>query len=285
MTRTLKLTHPMMHGPAVKRLQEVGDHLGYDYGPNDGIFGEDTERVVKKFQSEHGLVVDGMAGDKTWRAMLSLLDAAAPASTPVDTYSLIHDIRGQHEPPKHFGRKRKWSDILGVTVHQTGCDMPQKPASWKRLNAHIGVTQEGLVVLANDPTDMIWHAQGLSKRTIGIEIEGNFHGVDGSERTLWKGGGGPHYLNDKMIAALDEVLAWLASEFVQNGVEWQNIFAHRQSSDARRGDPGSEIWQKIVMPWAEALGLKTEYDGGPYHCIGSGTAIPQLWNPDYFRKY
>jgi N-acetyl-anhydromuramyl-L-alanine amidase AmpD len=279
------LTHPMMHGPAVKRLQEVGDQLGYDYGPNDGIFGEDTESMVKSFQSGHGLAVDGMAGDQTWKAMLDLMDAAADETRPLGANRTIYDIRGQHDRPKHYARKRRWSDIVGVTLHQTGCNMPQKPSSWKRLNAHIGITQEGLVVLVNDPTDMIWHAQGLSKRTIGIEIEGNYQGVAGNNNTLWKGGGGPHFLNDNMLCALQELLGWLTSEFSHNGVEWQSIFAHRQSSDARRGDPGSDIWQRVAMSWAESLGLKDEYDGGPYYCIGSGSAIPQLWNPSYPRKY
>lgn len=32
----------------------------------DGIFGKETEKAVKEFQAEHGLVVDGKVGTKTW---------------------------------------------------------------------------------------------------------------------------------------------------------------------------------------------------------------------------
>jgi hypothetical protein len=285
MDKTLKMEHPMMHGPAVKRLQEVGDHLGYDYGPNDGIFGEDTQDMVMAYQIAHGLVVDGIVGPKTWGHMTKMMDAVSGEAGICEGLNLVHDIRGAHPPPKHYARKRTWNQIVGVTLHQTGCNMPQKPESWKRLNAHIGITQEGLAVLVNDPTDMIWHAQGLSKSTIGIEIEGNFQGLMGNDRTLWRGGGGPHFLNDKMKDALQEVFIWLRAGFQDNGAEWHHIFGHRQSSETRRGDPGSQIWNEVATPWATLLGMKHECDGGQYYSIGSGKPIPKLWNPEYIGKY
>ena len=52
MDNVLKFTKPMMHGPAVKRLQELGDLLGCDTGPNDGIFGKDTLKAVKAIQKK-----------------------------------------------------------------------------------------------------------------------------------------------------------------------------------------------------------------------------------------
>lgn len=36
----------------------------------DGIFGTETEAAVKQFQSTHGLTADGVAGIKTWNALL-----------------------------------------------------------------------------------------------------------------------------------------------------------------------------------------------------------------------
>lgn len=36
----------------------------------DGIFGAETDRVVKQYQNEHGLVVDGIAGKNTWSVLL-----------------------------------------------------------------------------------------------------------------------------------------------------------------------------------------------------------------------
>lgn len=36
---------------------------------DDGIFGEQTEKVLKEWQFAHGLVADGVAGPKTWAAL------------------------------------------------------------------------------------------------------------------------------------------------------------------------------------------------------------------------
>jgi peptidoglycan hydrolase-like protein with peptidoglycan-binding domain len=54
-------------GDAVKELQQLLiDHGCYDYaGGATGYFGEATQDGVRKFQSEHGLTVDGIAGADT----------------------------------------------------------------------------------------------------------------------------------------------------------------------------------------------------------------------------
>lgn len=60
----------------VSELQAALMLRGYDlskYGA-DGDFGAETEKAVKKFQSDHGLVVDGIVGVKTWAAINSTYD-------------------------------------------------------------------------------------------------------------------------------------------------------------------------------------------------------------------
>ncbi len=273
---TLRLKSPMQHGPAVRRLQELGDLIGIDGGDNDGWFGPRTDEVVRRIQKRLGLIQDGMYGPITSAALIEHVDKMSKTSLGRE----FVDIRGTHPPPRNYSRKRGWSEIDSVLLHQTSCKMPVNPRNWKRLNAHIGVSQEGKIIWVNDSTDFIWHANRLSRRSIGIEIEGNFEGVKGKPKTLWKGGGPACHLNLPMHLALNELFEILKGEFVKNNREWKYLFCHRQSSNMRRGDPGSEIYQAVALPWMKKLG-KTEMDKGPGFSIGKGAPIPKEWNPEY----
>ena len=53
----------------VRQLQRHLERAGYDAGPVDGLFGPLTERAVTRFQRRHGLVVDGIVGRHTLRAL------------------------------------------------------------------------------------------------------------------------------------------------------------------------------------------------------------------------
>lgn len=55
--------------PEVRRLQERLRAEGFDPGPIDGIFGEQTETALRRFQSFNGLQIDGRAGEKTLTAL------------------------------------------------------------------------------------------------------------------------------------------------------------------------------------------------------------------------
>jgi hypothetical protein len=52
-------------------LQAFLQASGYDVNP-DGTFGPGTEAALVKFQREHGLIADGVAGEKTWTTLFSL---------------------------------------------------------------------------------------------------------------------------------------------------------------------------------------------------------------------
>ena len=63
-------------GADVKLMQEYLLKLGYDLGRYgaDGDFGDDTEKALKAFQTEHGLEADGEYGPKSHAAMLEALE-------------------------------------------------------------------------------------------------------------------------------------------------------------------------------------------------------------------
>lgn len=273
----LKLKKPLMYGPAVKRLQEQLESLGYPIEP-DGIFGPQTYNSVRKFQAINSLQVDGAVGRTTRRAIWDSLDRGYEPRQclPGNTFHLK-----PHPRPRLYAGQRPWSKITGVTLHQTGCDMPIKPYGWRNLNAHIGITEEGMVVVVNEPECKIWHAQKLSGSTIGIEIAGNFHGIEGRRDTLWRGGGPAGTLNPNQLMGCNVAMEMVKQWFEEQGQEWKHIYAHRQSSRTRAGDPGSAIWKAVAMPWIEKLGLS---DGGEKFKHGSGRRIPREWNPKYEKN-
>lgn len=275
----LQLEEPMLRGSAVVRLQELGDALGFDYGPNDGIFGEDTERAVQAAQAHLGLAVTGVCDEATWRAMRRALEADG---TSEDASAATVDIRGDHPPPKLYRSKRAALDIDTIVLHQTGCKMPHNPRAWRKLNAHLGVLRDGPMVLVNSFLDWIWHAQRLSRRSIGVEIAGNFPGLVGNLNTLWKPGGGPHGLTDaQKHTLLGPGVERIATECESLGIKIRHIRAHRQSKGSRIADPGQEIWQAVAGAWAERF--DAEYQD-PYR-VGTGRYIPREWDEAQDARY
>lgn len=56
-------------GYDVFHLQQLLRLRGYEIYP-DGIFGQGTATIVKKFQTKHKLVADGIVGEKTWNKLI-----------------------------------------------------------------------------------------------------------------------------------------------------------------------------------------------------------------------
>ncbi len=55
-------------------LQERLLELGYNVVKTaDGIFGPNTDQGVRQFQTDKGVVVDGIVGEKTWAKLWSNL--------------------------------------------------------------------------------------------------------------------------------------------------------------------------------------------------------------------
>ena len=56
-------------GDAVRDLQEALRRQRFDPGASDAIFGPLTDAAVRRFQTDRGLVVDGIVGPLTWAAL------------------------------------------------------------------------------------------------------------------------------------------------------------------------------------------------------------------------
>jgi len=68
--RMLRLMDPLMRGGDVRRVQTKLKEFGFLSAADiDGVFGEDTETAVKRFQEAEGLEADGIVGDDTFEKL------------------------------------------------------------------------------------------------------------------------------------------------------------------------------------------------------------------------
>lgn len=91
--------------------------LGYDVGPADGALGPTTRKAIREFQTEKGLVADGVPGPRTWAA----IDRATkqPVSDEDVTPPWIDQmllVKGLHEG-RNFAELYAWLKSAGSAVN------------------------------------------------------------------------------------------------------------------------------------------------------------------------
>lgn len=207
----------------------------------------------------------------------------------LDKYEIeVRSIIGQHAPPVLYEHRPRPGMVDSIVLHQCGCPMPADIQGWCRINGHIGITTEGMIYWINNPADFIWHAQGLSPLSIGIEVEGNWYGIEGNKKTLWKGGGKAAKMTPAIKNAVNYALffchEWIMAQtpvtkwqkLMHSKPAFKGIFAHRQSSAMREWDCGQALYwlddsfNKSKLS-AEALKKCREF-----HC-GTGKPVLGEW--------
>jgi len=183
------------------------------------------------------------------------------------------DVRTKHRVYHGSANLKGWDRVKGIVLHQTACRIGDKVERWYPVTCHFGITPGGKAILNNDLNRTMYHANGLNGTTVGIEIDGNYYGIDGKENTFWAAGGGPHHLTQEQIDAAKDAIRFIVREVESNGGKIEAVFAHRQSSNQRQGDPGSEIWKQIGL-WAQDEGL----NNNPGFTVGSGMPLPVDWD-------
>ncbi len=190
----------------------------------------------------------------------------------------IIDISGQHAG-RHRQGARSWAQIDGICLHQTACVIGERAESWFGVPVQVGVTRGGIVYILNPLEQFMWHGHGLNGRTVGIEIDGHYAGIEGDLRTYWRPPSLPDRkplaLVDAQIDAARAAVEHIIATVADHGGAITRIFAHRQASNQRQSDPGSAIWKAVGLWAQDTCGLD---DGGPGYVLGSGMAIPEAWD-------
>lgn len=192
----------------------------------------------------------------------------------------IFDRRAQASSRYVYGR-RPWSKITGICLHQTACNMGERLERYDGIGAHFVVTRAGKVLWMHALDLLVAHGNGWNNQCVGIEVDGLYAGVAGDPSTTWNDPSTPHRevaqtLTAEAAESARQLIRWIVEEIKRGGGACTKLVAHRQASDSRRDDPGSEIWQQVALPLHAELGMD---DGGVGFKIGDGLPIPEAWDP------
>ena len=92
-------------GSVVKTIQQKLKNWGYYTGSVDGIYGAKTKAAVVSFQKKNGLTADGIAGEKTLKAMgISTGSSTASSVSSSDTALLAKLIYGEARGESYTGQ-------------------------------------------------------------------------------------------------------------------------------------------------------------------------------------
>lgn len=254
----------------IQQIQTKLITLGFPlphYGA-DGQLGQETRQALAEYAKQRHLE------DKPFDELVqSLVREPAPFRDETQTHP------GLQWRPR---ATRPWTQITGITLHQTAVLLGEEPTRWHSLSAHLGVTRAGVVIQVCPFDRTVWHGNGFNATDIGIEIDGYFEGVEGLRNTLWNPltdrTRRPLTPTQEQIEATRQAIRQLCAIAERQGGKIQFIHAHRQSSRQRQSDPGSFLWRELGL-WAQReLGLS---DGGRGFKIGTGLAIPEAWDRNY----
>lgn len=94
-------------GSKVKEIQRKLNELGFSVGNVDGIFGSKTLQAVKNFQKSRGLVVDGIVGNATAKALGISLSSGSSGNSNYsggDIYLLAKTIHAEARGEPYIGQ-------------------------------------------------------------------------------------------------------------------------------------------------------------------------------------
>ena len=181
----------------------------------------------------------------------------------------------ENQSGKAFSRKtpRDLSEIDSIVLHQMGFSRGSDPTKYLGVPAHFIVLPDGTVGQLHDFETYLYTSNGLNSRSIGVAIAGNFPNVDGE---WWKpekfGADRP---TAAQINAIQGLIRYIGQALEDQGEKLRGVFAHRQSSAAKRNDPGPDVWRGVSPVFAD-LGLEDVSD----FSIDSGSPIPDAWKSD-----
>lgn len=286
----------------VRTMQEGLITKGYRVGTPDGILGAKTWAALIEYAADTGQrepvdKFEDVPAD-LWDDLV-LPPLGAQEAIPSEDVAGVRFIDLRHEQDSPIPRSRVAKSgratvmrdpktVTGVCLHQMACTFGVTEAQLKaaggdrqlakarrmmNVPAHACASRESFVTVHSPLAAFLHHGHAFNEDTLGLEIEGQYAGVEGDLRTAWKGvdnGFGP-----EVLASARAALRYLVVEGRRIGMPIKWAYAHRQTYAMKRSDPGSAIWQRVVLDYGvPVLGLVVRSD----HTRRDGRPIPHQWD-------
>tara|TARA_Y100000310_G_scaffold267837_2_gene280110 strand:- start:21283 stop:22146 length:864 start_codon:yes stop_codon:yes gene_type:complete len=266
----------------VGRLQRNLETLGYPlvrWGA-DGILGEETLEAVDEWGEDNNIIGDVTPCDSISEVIFNKINDERRNSE--EQMGLVLDVRKDAWKGRRK-TKNKISRVDTIVLHQMSVIDSDDEGwiRWRKMAIHYIATagKKSKGYWLHDVDYRMGHAQNFNSRSIGIETEGYFAGIEGDLKTFWKPKSKPNRQpmtpSDEQILALKDIIRHAYKEATKKGMEIKYIGAHRQSYGIKTSDPGEYIWRNVAIPMMEELGLKT----APvcWHHKYPGKPIPEAW--------
>lgn len=219
-------------------------------------------------------------------------------------YACFVDLTGKSNVKDEKNRRRrkgtrKHSALVRFCWHQTAFTWKpykvlkalKKWSSHHKINAHLCFDTEGTILLIHNFFYYLWTANSFNKDCLSFEVMGNYEGVFGSGK--WYKGDTFGRDRPKRIQMIRcrQMMMWLLDpeqgpaddklpkpllEWREgcrkhgNPLKWNNT--HREATDNRGGDCGSELWYHVGFWGIEKNETLTH---GPTR--GKGMKLPDVW--------
>ncbi|WP_425805936.1 spore cortex-lytic enzyme [Desulfitobacterium sp. Sab5] len=132
------------NGSEVRELQKRLTQMGYVVGPLDGKFGSKTQAAVRRFQQDHGLKVDGLAGTVTITELKRLTGESTTSSGKpvgsknVDINLLARLVNGEARGEPYQGQVAVAAVVLNrikdPAFPKTVADIVYQPGAFSCVN-------------------------------------------------------------------------------------------------------------------------------------------------------
>lgn len=239
-------------GPRVREVQSILKQIGYYKGVVDGIYGPQTEAAVKNFQRNMALIVDGIVGKNTYKALERYLSGYEIYTIkPGDTFYKI--------------AKRYNTNLYSILLANPNMD-PYRLQVGDKI-----IVPYGTPVVQTD-IDYTYDVlkrdiDGLKKRYPFIEVGSIGKSVLGKELYYLKLGNGP---NKVFYNGAHHSLEWITSPLLMKFAE--NFIRGYAFGEEIRGYNIGDIWSRstiYIVPMVNPDGVDLVLNGlkrdNPYY--------------------